>query len=913
MVSNRIRRLKGMDAGVVLAVALATSAYGAEIHVDTVSQAIDGTDGHCSLPEAIYAANFDVDLAVDAANPDHFVVTECTPGNGDDTIVFDLPAGSVLQMDHAIPDSHNTTGPAATPIVFTNIVIEAGGIRFEHAGNSNFRAFAVGTATVDLSPGGYPHGVSGTGNLTIRNAHVKGFKVKGGDGADGGGGGLGAGGAIFVAGGSLSVDSCTFEGNSATGGDGSVNSTEDVGGGGGGLAGNGARPGGALYGGGGGGGGSRGDGGRGGTDGQCPGSGCEGGGGGGGGTVVGGENAPTGIGRGDGGFDCGAPGGKSGSLSGGDDGADASCAGGGGGGGASRRSSFPFSGNGGAGAFGGGGGGGGYSDSDGGHGGFGGGGGSGTTYESNIDGFGPVGGDGGFGGGGGAAHGGYIDGDPGSGGAFAGDATPTIGGGGAALGGAIFATGATVQIHNSTFTGNSVAHGYTADGGHWGIDAGGAIFCRNGSLSVRNSTIAGNHSTGDRAGVMVYAEGAPAGFELRNTIIAGNGPRECSFDSSNSTFFPVTYGGSGNLIVEDYGCTGLASQDDPMLGPLELNKPGSTPTMAIDATSPAYDGGDDTYCEAADQRGIPRPQSAHCDIGAFENGCSTITCPGDITVSNDLDRCGAAVSYPDPTVDGTCTPTCSAASGSFFDVGATTVTCTAGSASCTFTVTVNDTQPPSVKAPPSIIVSNDPGQCSAKVDPGIALATDNCPGVTVIGVRSDGSALSAPYPVGTTGISWTANDAHGNPSATSAPETIKVVDTEPPILSTPSAAPATLWPPNHNMVEDTIAYTETDNCPASTCALSVTSNEPVNGLGDGDTSPDWIAENDHHEQLRAERSAKGGGRTYTTKVTCVDVAGNTTSKAAVVRVPHDLHSAAGSLATEPKTRVRGPSHIVIHP
>jgi hypothetical protein len=57
--------------------------------------------------------------------------------------------------------------------------------------------------------------------------------------------------------------------------------------------------------------------------------------------------------------------------------------------------------------------------------------------------------------------------------------------------------------------------------------------------------------------------------------------------------------------------------------------------------------------------------------------CS-ITCPANITRSNDPNQCGAVVTYPAPTSTGTCgTITCSPASGSFFPVGTTTVTCTA--------------------------------------------------------------------------------------------------------------------------------------------------------------------------------------------------------------------------------------------
>ncbi|MGH9802472.1 MAG: proprotein convertase P-domain-containing protein, partial [Blastocatellia bacterium] len=55
----------------------------------------------------------------------------------------------------------------------------------------------------------------------------------------------------------------------------------------------------------------------------------------------------------------------------------------------------------------------------------------------------------------------------------------------------------------------------------------------------------------------------------------------------------------------------------------------------------------------------------------------TLTCPANITVSNAANQCGATVTYAVPTTTGTCgTVTCSPASGTFFPVGTTTVTCT---------------------------------------------------------------------------------------------------------------------------------------------------------------------------------------------------------------------------------------------
>src|SRR5262249_22828657 len=79
-------------------------------------------------------------------------------------------------------------------------------------------------------------------------------------------------------------------------------------------------------------------------------------------------------------------------------------------------------------------------------------------------------------------------------------------------------------------------------------------------------------------------------------------------------------------------------------------------------------------------------------------GCNGINCPADIEQSNDPGQCGAVVNYPAPTSDGDCgTVTCSPVSGSFFPVGPTTVTCTSQAGpSCSFTVTVNDTEPPEI-------------------------------------------------------------------------------------------------------------------------------------------------------------------------------------------------------------------------
>lgn len=60
------------------------------------------------------------------------------------------------------------------------------------------------------------------------------------------------------------------------------------------------------------------------------------------------------------------------------------------------------------------------------------------------------------------------------------------------------------------------------------------------------------------------------------------------------------------------------------------------------------------------------------------------------------------------------------------------------------------------------------------------------------------------------------------------------------------------------------------------------------GNGSGNTEPDWVITNDHCVQLRAERSGKGKGRIYTITIQAQDAAGNLSApKALTVCVPHD--------------------------
>lgn len=189
-------------------------------------------------------------------------------------------------------------------------------------------------------------------------------------------------------------------------------------------------------------------------------------------------------------------------------------------------------------------------------------------------------------------------------------------------------------------------------------------------------------------------------------------------------------------------------------------------------------------------------------------GC-VLTCPANITVSNDPNQCGAVVTYPAPTGSSCGTITASPASGSFFPVGTTTVTANSASGStCTFTVTVNDAQPPTVTCPANITQSNDPNQCGAVVTYPSATASDNCPGVTVQASPASGSF----FPVGTTTVTQMATDPAGN-SATCT-FTVTVNDTQPPVITCPANQSVTATGPSGTVVNYP-SPTVSDNCPAA--------------------------------------------------------------------------------------------------
>jgi hypothetical protein len=138
----------------------------------------------------------------------------------------------------------------------------------------------------------------------------------------------------------------------------------------------------------------------------------------------------------------------------------------------------------------------------------------------------------------------------------------------------------------------------------------------NSTQTLNALTIARNRVTGANglAGGLLFEQSGSFASVLRNSIIAenhaANGP-DCG---------TPTPSGGHNLeggTSCDFTVGGDLQNTDPLLGPLADNG-GPTKTLALLQGSPAIGAGSNATCPSTDQRGVPRPQGANCDIGAFE-------------------------------------------------------------------------------------------------------------------------------------------------------------------------------------------------------------------------------------------------------------------------------------------------------
>jgi hypothetical protein len=311
-----------------------------------------------------------------------------------------------------------------------------------------------------------------------------------------------------------------------------------------------------------------------------------------------------------------------------------------------------------------------------------------------------------------------------------------------------------------------------------------------------------------------------------------------------------------------------ASANDLVDGPLPVTcNPASGSTFPLGTT--------EVQCIATDAHGNVGGRLFYITVGG-DSTPPVVTVPANIT-REATSSAGAAVTFTVTAaddVDGPVPVTCAPPSGSTFGLGTTTVNCTATDAagnvgSGFFTVTVRDTTPPTLSLPADITVeATGPGGATVTYS---ATSTDIVDGsVPVICSPASGST----FPLGSTTVQCSATDSHLNKATGSFNVTVQ--DTTPPTVVSTTPSPTSLWPPNHQMVAVSVAVISTDTVdpsPVSTI-LSVSSNQPDDGTGDGDTAGDWVITGPLTVNLRAE-TATGTTRIYTITVATTDFSGNT--------------------------------------
>lgn len=209
------------------------------------------------------------------------------------------------------------------------------------------------------------------------------------------------------------------------------------------------------------------------------------------------------------------------------------------------------------------------------------------------------------------------------------------------------------------------------------------------------------------------------------------------------------------------------------------------------------------------------------DVEVTDNEAPVIiACPADTSVSTDPLICGAVVNWTVPNASDNCPGVIMTAthnSGDLFPTGTTTVTYTAtdaagNTATCSFDVTVNDTEAPVfTNCPSDITVNNDPGVCGAIVNWTAPTATDNCSAVTLVSNYNPGDL----FPTGTTVVTYTATDAIGNSFTCSFDVTVN--DVEAPVIS--GLSDLSVCEGNAPSWTEVI----TDNCPGVTYTSNYTS------------------------------------------------------------------------------------------
>jgi gliding motility-associated-like protein len=179
--------------------------------------------------------------------------------------------------------------------------------------------------------------------------------------------------------------------------------------------------------------------------------------------------------------------------------------------------------------------------------------------------------------------------------------------------------------------------------------------------------------------------------------------------------------------------------------------------------------------------------TANQNVIVNDNQNPTITVPADITVNANIGLCSATgIALGTPVTFDNCGVTSIVNNApASFPVGTNVVVWTVtdihgNTATANQNVIVIDNQNPTITAPAAVTVKADAGKHTASgVVLGTPVTADNC------GVQTVTNNAPSSFPAGTTVVTWTVTDLHGNTNT--ATQSVTVIDNQPPTITSPVA------------------------------------------------------------------------------------------------------------------------------
>jgi gliding motility-associated-like protein len=239
-------------------------------------------------------------------------------------------------------------------------------------------------------------------------------------------------------------------------------------------------------------------------------------------------------------------------------------------------------------------------------------------------------------------------------------------------------------------------------------------------------------------------------------------------------------------------------------------------------------------------------------VTVIDNVIPIITAPASITTTLTAGCTKTGLNLGTPVTSDNCTiASVTNNAPTAFPVGTTTVTWTVTDASgntatATQNVTVTDAINPTITAPANLTINANASCVAFGVNLGTPVIADNC---TVASVSNNAPAV---FPIGTTIVTWTVNDASGNSASTN--QQVTVVDNTAPMIFAPAAITTAI---TSGCTLSSIALgtpITLDNCSVATISNNAPTTFPI-----GATTVTWTV-----------TDAAGNSNTATQVVTIVD-------------------------------------------